>query len=235
MSKRILITGAATGFGKGVALELARRGHSVIAGVQIPPQKSDLLRAADEAGVKLDVIVLDITKPEDREAAFKHEIDVLMNNAGTIETGPVAEMPMERVRGNYETNVFGTLAVTQGFAPQMVKRGSGKIVFVTSMGGLVTVPFAAVYTSTKHALEGLVEGLKAELAGTGVEVCTAQPGAFKTGFNDRGGETMAAWFDPSKTLSRPELLAGMEGGLDNQMDPQADDRRAGSYCRRRRF
>ena len=220
MTKRILITGAASGFGKGAAIELARRGHSVTAGVQIAPQKTELLQVATEAGVDLDVIVLDITKETDRQAAFNYKIDVLINNAGIIETGPVAEIPMENVRRNYETNVFGTLAMTQGFAPQMVKRGSGKIIMVTSMGGLITFPFAAVYTSTKHALEGLTEGLRMELVGTGVEICTVNPGAFATGFNDRGADTMMRWFNPETTLSRPELLAGMADSLSNQLDPQ---------------
>ena len=104
----------------------------------------------------------------------------------------------------------------------MVRRGSGKIVNVTSMGGLITVPFAAIYTSTKHALEGLTEGLKAELAGTGVEICTVNPGVYGTGFNDRGAETMLRWFDPAGTLTTTETLtAFMEGaGLDDQLDPQ---------------
>ena len=87
---------------------------------------------------------------------------MLISNAGVMQTGPVAEISMENVRRNFETNVFGTLALTQGFARQMVKRGSGKIVIVTSMGGLVTVPFAGVYCATKHALEALAEALKAE-------------------------------------------------------------------------
>ena len=111
----------------------------------------------------------------------------------------------------------------QGFAPQMVARGSGKIINVTSMGGLITVPFVAIYTSTKHALEGLTEGLKAELVGTGVEVCTVNPGVYGTGFNDRGGETMFRWFDPAtSTTVKPELFqAFMAGaGLNSQLDPQ---------------
>ncbi len=222
MAKRILITGAASGFGKGTALELAKRGHKVIAGVQIAPQKTELMQTAKEAGVELEVIVLDITNEEDRQSAFKHEVDVLMNNAGIMETGPVADIPMAHVRRNYETNVFGTLAMIQGFAPQMVKRGKGKIVNVTSMGGLITTPIAAVYTSTKHALEGLTEGLKAELAGTGVEICTANPGVFGTGFNDRGAETMLQWFDPEKSLCTPEFLQGIfsSGALENQLDSQ---------------
>lgn len=220
MTKRILVTGAASGFGKGAAFELARRGHAVTAGVQIAPQKSQLKQEADDAGVKLRIEVLDITSEEDRAAAQRNQIDVLVNNAGVMEAGPVAEIPMDHVRRNFETNVFGTLALTQGFARQMVERGAGKIVMVTSMGGLITVPFAAVYTATKHALEGLTEGLRIELAGTGVEICTINPGVFATGFNDRGGETMMRWFNPKTTLSRAEVFAAARKGTGGQFDPQ---------------
>lgn len=220
MAKNILITGAGSGFGRDTALELAGRGNVVTAGVQIAPQATELKGVAGERGVALDVIVLDITDDDDRIAALDRRVDVLINNAGIMEAGPVAEIPMDLVRRNYETNVFGTLAMCQGAAPQMVQRGSGKIVNVTSMGGLVTVPFAGIYTSTKHALESLTEGLHAELAGTGVEICTVNPGLFGTGFNDRGAEAMMRWFDPSKTLSRPELLAGLDSGLEGQLDPQ---------------
>jgi short-subunit dehydrogenase len=221
MAKRVLITGAATGFGRGTAVELAKRGHAVIAGVQIAPQVTELMKVAAEAGVQLTIQVLDIDDEGDREAALKNEVDVLINNAGVMETGPVAEIPMDRVRKNFETNVFGTLALTQGFARQMVKRGSGKIIMVTSMGGLVTVPFAGIYCATKHALEAVAEALKAELAGTGVEVCTANPGVYGTGFNDRGAETMMRWFDMADSLTRPEVLAAAAGGLTNQLDPQS--------------
>lgn len=221
MAKSILITGAGSGFGKGTALALASRGHHVVAGVEVGPQKTDLLAEAARLGVSLDVILLDITEEDHRAAAFKRDIDVLVNNAGIMEAGPAAEIPMRYVRKNFETNVFGTLAMIQGFAPQMVHRGRGKIVTVTSMGGLITVPFAAVYTATKHALESLLEGLRAELMGTGVEICTVNPGVFGTGFNDRGAESMTFWFDPAKTLSRLEILAAAAGGLHGQLDPQA--------------
>ncbi len=222
MSKRILITGAASGFGKGAALDLARRGHTVTAGVQIAPQATELMAAAADAGVDLDVVILDITDEDDRQAAFANDIDVLINNAGVMESGPAAEIPMARVRKNFEVNVFGTLAMIQGIAPQMVERGAGKIINVTSMGGLITVPFVSIYTATKHALESITEGLKFELAGTGVEVCTINPGAYGTGFNDRGAETMFRWLDPATSLTRPEVFqAFMEGGgLDDQLDPQ---------------
>ena len=220
MSKTILITGAASGFGKGTAIGLAKKGHKVIAGVEIAPQKTTLMQAAKDAGVEMEIIVLDITNPRQRELAFRYDIDVLMNNAGIMESGPVAEIPMEYVRRNYEVNVFGTWAMAQGFIPQMVKKGKGKIIFTTSMGEILTVPFDAVYTSTKHALGGLVAGLRTELSGTGVEICTVNPGAFGTGFNDRGMETMNEWFDPEKSVSNPQLLQLALGGLENQLDPQ---------------
>jgi NAD(P)-dependent dehydrogenase (short-subunit alcohol dehydrogenase family) len=170
----------------------------------------------------IDVIVLDITDEEDRQAAFAHDVDVLINNAGIMESGPAAEISMARVRKNSEVNVFGTLAMIQGIAPQMVKRGSGKIINVTSMGGLITVPLVSIYTATKHALGSITEGLKFELAGTGVEICTINPGVYGTGFNDRGAETMQRWLDPATSLTRPEIFqAAMEGGgLDDQLDPQ---------------
>jgi len=221
MAKRIMITGAATGFGRGTALELAKRGHTVIAGVQIAPQVTELMKTASDAGVQLNIQVLDVNDEGDREAALKNEVDVLINNPGVMETGPVAEIPMDRVRRNFETNVFGTLALTQGFARQMVERGSGKIVFVTSMGGLITVPFGGIYCATKHAIEAIAEALKAELAGTGVEVCTANPGVYGTGFNERGAETMMRWFDFSKSLTKPEVLAAAASGLASQHDPQS--------------
>lgn len=225
LMKRYLITGAASGFGKGLALALAEKGHKVIAGVQVSTQRTGLMAEARAAGIDLDVIVLDITKADDRARACKHEIDVLVNNAGQMQAGPVAEMPMDRVRENFEVNVFGTLAMIQGFVPQMAGRGTGKIVTVTSMGGLITVPFAAVYTATKHALEGLIEGLKTELAETGIEICTANPGLFETGFNDRGAETALEWFDAKASLSKSPLLAqfdfiGHGEPLPDQLPPQ---------------
>lgn len=222
MSKRILITGAGSGFGKGAALGLAKKGHQVIAGVQIEPQKSDLLQEAKNHGIELQVVVIDITRESDRQFVFQKEIDVLINNAGIMETGPVADIPMENVRRNFEVNVFGSLEIAKGFLPQMVKRGNGKIIFTSSMGGLITVPLGAIYTATKHALEGLVEGLKDELMGTGVEICTINPGAYGTGFNDRGVETMMKWFDPATSLSKMETIQAVfeSGGLDNQLEPQ---------------
>jgi NAD(P)-dependent dehydrogenase (short-subunit alcohol dehydrogenase family) len=96
MPKSILITGAGSGFGEGAALQLAAKGHSVIAGVHIAPQKTELLAKTQAQGVDLDVIVLDITNEAQRQMAFRYEVDVLINNADVIEGGPAAEIPIRQ-------------------------------------------------------------------------------------------------------------------------------------------
>lgn len=222
MSKTVLITGASSGFGKGTAIALAKKGYRVIAGVHVEPLKTILLEEAQKEGVELEVIVLDVTNETDRQLAFNYDVDILMSNAGIMEAGPVAEIPMANVRRNFEVNVFASLELAQGFLPKMVKKGAGKIIFTSSMGGLISVPFASIYTATKHALEGIAEGLKEELIGTGVEICTVNPGIFGTGFNDRGAETLLKWFNPENSLSKPETLQAVfeSDGLANQLDPQ---------------
>ena len=109
MSKTILITGASSGFGKGTAFGLAKKGHKVIAAVHVEPLKTILMEEAKQEGVEMEVIVLDVTKESDRKFAFNYDVDVLMSNVGIMETGPVAEIPMENVRKNYEVNVFAPL------------------------------------------------------------------------------------------------------------------------------
>ena len=135
MSKTILVTGAASGFGRGVAWGLARNGHKVIAGCQIWPQVCELRNAAKVDDVELHVIKLDVLNEIDRAKALGFEIDVLFNNAGIMESGPIVEIPMSVFRSVFETNVFAALELAQGFARVMVKRGSGRIVWTSSVAG----------------------------------------------------------------------------------------------------
>lgn len=194
MSKRILVTGAATGFGRGVALGLARNGHEVIAGCQIWPQVWELRQAAKAEGLSLQVIKLDVLNPIDRAHALGLEIDTLFNNAGIMESGPIVEIPMEVFRSVFETNVFAALELAQGFARAMVRRGAGRIVWTSSVAGLVKVPFDGAYAASKHAVEGICSALHEELKPYGVEVVTVNPGAYRTGFNDTGMESMDQWW-----------------------------------------
>jgi NAD(P)-dependent dehydrogenase (short-subunit alcohol dehydrogenase family) len=140
MPKTILITGAGSGFGEGAAIGLAKKGHDVIAGVQISPQVTPLREKAKQLGLKtLRVEKLDLLDPLDVAQAHGWDIDILFNNAGMGECGPVSEIPVELVRRNFETNIFAPLVLTQGFIRKWVEaKKPGKIVFTSSMGGLFT-------------------------------------------------------------------------------------------------
>ncbi|MEN1678032.1 MAG: SDR family oxidoreductase [Planctomycetota bacterium] len=201
MSKRILITGAATGLGRGAAIGLAKAGHSVIAGVEVWPQATTLKQDAAAAGVELTIEKIDLTNPDDCQAALAHEIDILVNNAATGETGPISEIPVDRVRRVFDVNVFGTLGFTQPFVRRFVERGAGKVVFVSSIVGFSTFPYLAPYCASKHALEAIVQLMREELDGTGVQVCTINPGPFSTGFNHRMYDTVDQWYDPAKNFT----------------------------------
>lgn len=223
MSKRILITGAATGFGRGAALGLAKAGHSVIAGVEVWPQATTLRHDAEAAGVELEILKIDLTDERDWEIAQSKEIDILVNNAATGETGPVAEIPVDRLRRVFDVNVFGTLGFTQPFVRRFVKRGAGKVVFVSSIVGFSTFPYLAPYCASKHALEAIVQLMREELEGTGVQVGTINPGPFSTGFNHRMYDTVDQWYDPEKNFTKEAPIREIQEkfkGEGLEYDPQ---------------
>jgi len=223
MSKTILITGAGSGLGKGTALGLAKAGHRVIAGVQIWPQATALREEAKQNNVDLEIIKLDICNPSDRQSAYRYDIDILVNNAGTGETGPIAEIPVERIRRVFEVNVFGTLEFTQPFAQKFIQKGQGKIVFISSMAGVSTYPFLGPYNASKHALEAIAQCMKNELKDLGIQVCTINPGPYRTGFNDRMYDTVDQWYSPENNLTQEEPIREIQKGIgseDGQFDPQ---------------
>src|SRR5258708_6385424 len=221
MSKTILITGAGSGFGKLVAFGLAERGHRVIATAQIWPQVTELRNEVRDRKLSIEVDKLDVTSERDRKHAGRWAVDVFLSNAGTMEAGPIAELPLDLLRSMFEVNFFGSVALAQDFAAKMVQKGRGKIVFVSSMAGLVTVPYSAGYSATKHALEAVAEGLKAELAPFGVKVATVNPGFYGTGFNDRGVDAAMHWFDPSTNFTPAKTFSAAAEFLAQQLDPQA--------------
>jgi NAD(P)-dependent dehydrogenase (short-subunit alcohol dehydrogenase family) len=140
MPKTILITGAGSGFGKAAAIGMAKNGHSIIATAQVSSQVTPLREEAKALGLDhLRVERLDLTDPYDIAQAQSWDFDVLWNNAGMGEAGPVWEIPIDLVRKNYEINVFLPLVLTQGVVRRWVSEGKkGKVVFTSSMGGLFT-------------------------------------------------------------------------------------------------
>src|ERR1700761_613605 len=206
--KKVLITGAGTGFGHEAAMRLAEKGFDVIASVEIYAQVQTLKRQATARGVNLQVEKLDVTDSGDRKKALEWNVEILVNNAGVLEGGSVLDIPAVNMRREFEVNVVGPLLLTQGIAKQMVKRGKGRIVWVSSREGLNVNPFTGIYSASKHAVEAIAETMSLELQEFGIEVATINPGPFLTGFNDRGFETWKSWEDdPSQRLFDYSKLA----------------------------
>jgi NAD(P)-dependent dehydrogenase (short-subunit alcohol dehydrogenase family) len=189
----ILITGATSGIGRAAALHLAGRGHRVIASGRRQHALDDLAREADSRELRVETLHLDVTDAGSIAAAQRavdeltcgRGLDVLLNNAGYGLAAPVIEATDEDVRAQFDTNVFGLLAVTRAFVPKMIDRGAGRVINVSSIGGRVTFPIMGVYHASKYALEALSDALRLELSPFGVKVALIEPGPIKTEFTAR--------------------------------------------------
>ena len=201
MNQTVLITGAGSGFGLGASLELARRGYDVIATTQILAQITGVKAAAEVAGVELRVEKLDVQDSADRKRAEDWDVDVLVNNAGIGESGPLGEISVDLVRANFETNVFGALELTQGVLKGMLRKGEGKIVNISSIAGRITIPYLGSYCMTKHALEVVSEALRAELEHHNIKVVVIEPGPYATGFNELLMASKYRWFNENSLFA----------------------------------
>jgi len=182
--KRVLITGSGSGIGRDTALKLAKRGHTVYATTHTEAQAVEWKRAGS---AKVEAFKLDVTDSSDRARAAEIPIDVLINNAAVGESGSLAEVPLERVRATFETNLFATLALTQAVLKGMIARRGGTVIFISSLAGRVPIPFLMPYAMTKFALSAAADALRQEIAqlDCGVHIAVVEPGAFHTGFNQR--------------------------------------------------
>lgn len=227
MSKTILITGAGSGFGKAAAIGMAKNGHSIIATTHVSSQVTPLREEAAALGLNsFRVERLDLTDHYDIKQALQWDIDVLWNNAGMGEAGPVWEIPIELVRKNFEINVFLPLQLTQGVVQRWVREGKTgkKVVFTSSMGGLFTPANWGTYVSTKHALESMAEALQQELAAYAIKVQTINPGAYYTGYNETMADNPFRWLDDKVNFTkRADLRKGFDDFFatpEGKMDPK---------------
>ena len=208
MAKTVLITGAGSGFGRGAAIELASRGHKVIAAVLNEEQAAELGKATPKLAANLSVVKLDITEARDVAKVDAWNLDVFIANAAMGQTGPLSLIPLERLRAVFEVNVFGTFAITQRVAQAMRKKRAGRIIVTSSIGGVRAGVGSGPYTMTKHAIQAFGTALRAELRMFGVDVCLINPGPYATGFNDRMANDPGPWFNPKKVA--PEDNAVMD-------------------------
>ncbi|WP_409468952.1 oxidoreductase [Streptomyces sp. HC307] len=181
------ITGASRGFGLEIARQALERGDKVVATARRPQDVQDAL---SQYGDSLLAVALDVTDEaqarEAVEAAVERfgTIDVLVNNAGRGVLGAVEETSDAAFRSVYDTNVFGLANVTRAVLPVMRRQRSGRVLNLSSIGGFESVAGFGVYCSTKFAVEGLSEAMRAELAPLGIQVTIVEPGYFRTDFLD---------------------------------------------------
>ncbi|MET0283746.1 MAG: oxidoreductase [Polyangiales bacterium] len=180
------ITGATRGFGALIAKEALQRGDAVVA----TGRKAEAVTAALGTHTNLLAVALDVTREADSHAAVEQalarfgRIDILVNNAGYGLVSAVEEASAREVEQMYATNVFGLLAVTRAVLPTMRRQRAGHVINMSSVGGFSSGAGFSLYCSTKYAVEGISEGLAAEVEPLGVHVTSVQPGYFRTDFLD---------------------------------------------------
>lgn len=187
----IFITGATAGIGRHAALYLAAQGHHVIASGRNMAALETLAAAATPHTIT--PLRLDVDDPDEiaRAAAEVDRItggqgvDVLINNAGYATAGALVELPDADLRRQFETNVFGLMAITRALIPAMLDRGHGRVLNVSSVSGRIPAPLLGAYHASKYALEALSDALRMEVATFGVDVVVIEPGTIRTEFATR--------------------------------------------------
>jgi NAD(P)-dependent dehydrogenase (short-subunit alcohol dehydrogenase family) len=226
-NKNILITGCSTGFGVLMTHTLLSAGHMVLATMRDLSGKNaanaeELLKAAHGSAGKLHLLELDVLSDESVNAAVAKAqdisggLDVVINNAGYGVGGFLEGFSSGQLKDILDTNVVGVHRVVRAVLPHMREKGSGLILNISSAMGRIVIPFAAPYTASKFALEGLTESLRYEVSGTGVDVVIVQPGGFGTDFM----QNMGAPEDGERIQSYGELQNAPDqlwGGFSSQL------------------
>ncbi len=185
--KIVIITGSSSGFGLLTSLEFAKNGYLVIATMRNVEKQTELIEKATSLHIEQNIKIhpLDVTSEESigKFTIFINNlerIDILINNAGYASGGFAEEIPIEEYRKQFETNVFGAIAVTQAILPIMRRQKRGKIINVSSISGKMGFPGLSPYVTSKYALEGWSESLRLEVKPFGIDVSLIEPGSYNT-------------------------------------------------------
>jgi NAD(P)-dependent dehydrogenase (short-subunit alcohol dehydrogenase family) len=224
-----LVTGASSGFGLLACLELAQRGLRVFASMRDLSRQGRLVDAARAAGVEIETMTLDVTRPDTVNTAVAEierragGVDVLVNNAGFALAGFFEDVTIDEFREQFETNFFGVIHTTQAVVAGMRARRRGRIINVSSIAGRIGNPGMSAYSASKFAVEGLSESLRLELLPLGIRVVLVEPGTFKTDIFDRNRRVAKRTMDEaSPNYARAKQLEGfIERLLErNRQDPR---------------
>lgn len=211
--KTILITGCSSGIGQCIAHGLKARGWRVFATAR---QSADVARLQAEGLESLSLDLRDSVSIQTAVAAVLERtggrLDALLNNGAYGQPGAVEDLSREALRDQFETNLFGTQELTNQVIPVMRRQGRGRILYVSSVLGLVAFPYRGAYVATKFALEGLADTLRLELAGTGIHVCLIEPGPILSRFRDNAHAAYRGHIRAEASPHR-EKYAAMEARL----------------------
>jgi NAD(P)-dependent dehydrogenase (short-subunit alcohol dehydrogenase family) len=188
--RTVLITGCSTGIGRAAAKAFLEDGWTTYATARTPSDIEDLGEMGCETA-ELDVTVQEhVDGVVDRIVEEQGRIDCLVNNAGTAQAGALEEVPIEAMEWQFDVNVFGPHRLARAVLPHMREQGDGTIINVSSVMGLVAMPGMGPYAGTKHAMEGLTDALRTEVAPFGIDVFLVEPGWIKTPIGDKGEDAI---------------------------------------------
>ncbi len=184
-----VVTGSSTGIGFETSLMFARNGYFTYATMRDIQKSKEIERIAQqENNLPIRIIEMDVDNDNSVKTTIekiikeRNRIDILVNNAGYGLFGALEDLPMEEIKRQYETNVFGVIRVSQNVLPIMRSQNDGIIINISSVSGLAGIPSQSVYVSTKFALEGLSESLSFEVETYGIKIILIEPGVINTGF-----------------------------------------------------
>ncbi|MEO0354656.1 MAG: SDR family oxidoreductase, partial [Cyanobacteria bacterium P01_A01_bin.3] len=186
--KVVLVTGASSGIGKALALDVASRGANVVVAARREQKLQAVVDDIVEKGGEAIAIPTDMADTQQVEALAQKaldscgRVDVLVNNAGYGQMGPIESIGDDAVRQQFDVNVFGLLALTRALVPQMREVGAGRIVNLSSVAGKVAMPFTGIYNASKFAVEAISDALRVELAPFNIRVIVVEPGPVNTEF-----------------------------------------------------
>jgi NAD(P)-dependent dehydrogenase (short-subunit alcohol dehydrogenase family) len=206
-----LVTGASSGFGQATAARLSARGFRVFGTSRVPTYHGPS---------SLELLPLDVTSETSVEMCIQTilertgRIDLLVNNAGFAQAGALEETSLEEARAQFDTNVFGVLRMLKAVLPVMRKQGGGQMITVSSLLGVVAMPYLGLYASSKFALEGMIEGLYHELRPFHIKVSLVEPTFFRTKFDARPPATPLAAYESARQSTMQFVHEAVEQGPD---------------------
>jgi len=223
----VLVTGASSGFGRAIATHLAAKKGYRVYGTSRGAVMPDEREALPERSPLPVMIPMDVCVDASVEAAVTHilrhhgRVDVLVNNAGFGIAGAVEDTSIEEMQRQFDANVFGVLRVCCAVLPHMRRQGGGRIVNVSSLAGVIAVPFQGAYSASKFALEALTEALRMETKPFGIFVSLVEPGDFRTGFTANRVRTEASRTNPAYAERFARALGLMERDESRGPGPEA--------------